>query len=74
MPKKTLKLSIDEEHTDFEKFKVTPTKTFDMDDFDVDDDEGYAFLSTSDLEYKLEHEKLTEDEIKKIKHVLSSRK
>ncbi len=74
MPKKTLKLSIDDEHTDFEKFKVSPTKTFDMDDFDIDDDDGYAFLSTSDLEYKLEHEKLTEDQIKKIKHVLSSRK
>ncbi len=74
MPKKTLKLSIDEEHTDFEKFKVTPTKTFDMDDFDVDDDDGYAFLSTADLEYKLEHEKLTDEQIKKIKHVLSSRK
>ncbi len=74
MPKKTLKLSVDEERTDFEKFKVAPTKTFDMDDFDIEDDDGYALLSTSDLEYKLEHEKLSEEQIKKINRVLSSRK
>lgn len=74
MPKKTLKLSIDEDHTDFEKWKISPTKTFDMDEFDISDDDGYALLSTSDLEYKLEHEKLSEEQIKKIKSVLDSRK
>lgn len=73
MPKKTLKLSIDEDHTDFEKWKITPTKTFEMDDFDISDDDGYTLLSSDDLRYKLEHEKLTEDQIKKIKHVLASR-
>ena len=73
MPKKTLKISIDEDHTDFEKWKVSPTKTFDMEDFDISDDDGYALLSTEDLKYKLEHEKLSEEQIKKIKHVLSTR-
>ncbi len=73
MPKKTLKISIDEDHTDFEKWKVSPTKTFDMEDFDISDDDGYSLLSTEDLKYKLEHEKLSEEQIKKIKHVLSTR-
>lgn len=73
MAKKTLKFNVDEDHTGFEKVRVTPTKVFDTDENILDDIEGYSLLSNDDLKLKLEEDPLTPEQIKKIKAILKSR-
>ncbi len=77
MSKKTLKFNSEEEHIDFEKTRVQPTKLFDVDELDFNQKENFnpifAEMSTEDLNYKLEYEDLTDEEIFQIKVILKSR-
>ncbi|MGL4950362.1 MAG: hypothetical protein ACRC4M_00755 [Mycoplasma sp.] len=71
MAKKTLKFPTEEKHSDFEKISIKPTKALDLDGFE---DEEFEVFTTADLEYKLNHEHLSENQIKIIKKIIKDRK
>lgn len=77
MGKKTLKFNSEEEHIDFEKTRVQPTKLFDVDELDFNKEQNFNpifnEMSTDDLVYKLEYDDLTDEEIFQIKAILRSR-
>ena len=72
---KKLKFDLDYEQENYKKVEVQPTKVFDLSNVAQNDVED-KFLEYSDdeLEYKLNNEKLTNDEVIAIKNILKSRK
>lgn len=70
MVKKTLKFTIDEDHTGFEKVNIKPTKIFKLED----DANDYLPLTDNQLKKLLENEQISENEKVLINKILSSRK
>lgn len=73
--KKTFRFSAEEEHMQYEKTKVQPTKVFNVEDLNLGNSNSkFKNLSIEDLEYKLEFEDLSDAEIEEIKAIIKSKK
>ncbi|MGL4952120.1 MAG: hypothetical protein ACRC4L_04010 [Mycoplasma sp.] len=71
MANKNLKFGIEETHAEYEKTTILPTEKLDLDKMENND---FELLLTKDLEYKLNNEILSEEDILIIKNILKNRK
>lgn len=73
MKDKKIKFDVEEEHQPFEKNIVNPTKSFNLDTISKEVGK-YNNFTTTELEYKLENEKMDNETFNQILKILKDRK